>query len=265
MNNKITVIWLLLFTFGSWPWGEPRTGPSGQDKIKLAEYEKFLETASIVSVDKGRVPGRNDPWIVRLNDGKSERRGIFKYIDRAEPAYLRVSYKYEMAAYRLDRLLGLGRVPPAVERVVEGMRGSLQLFLEGCINEKDRRLKKLEPPDSRAFEEDLEEINVFEILTACEPGKLDEILIHTETWQVCRIDFSEAFASSAELINGQEIKRCSRRLYQGLRQLKDAALREKMKPCLGEAEVKGLIGRKKAILDEIGRLIKEKGEAAVLF
>ncbi|MEM9402641.1 MAG: metallophosphoesterase [Pseudomonadota bacterium] len=44
----------------------------------------------------------------------------------------------ELAAYRLDRLLGLDMVPATVERTIDGKRGSLQFLVPRTINEGQR-------------------------------------------------------------------------------------------------------------------------------
>jgi len=214
----------------------PAGRPAGRPQLDFAEMERFLRTAEVMTVSKDRVPGRNDPWVVMLNDGESTHSCIFKYIDRPRPFSLRSSYKYEIAAYELDKLLGFNRVPPVVGREIEGLQGSLQVYLEDCINESDRRLRKLIPPDQKAFDEALDEINVFENLTACERRQLTDIMIHARDWRVCRVDFAEAFAASPRLLKGQEVTRSSRKLYDGLRKLGDAAVKTALGPFLEEAE-----------------------------
>ncbi len=265
MKSNMLWIGLLASAVGLGPPAGAGSGPAGRPQFDFVELERFLKTAEVMTVTKDRVPGRNDPWVILLSDGESTRTGIFKYIDRPRPYSLRSSYKYEIAAYELDKLLGFNRVPPVVAREIEGMRGSLQVYLEDCINESDRRLRKLAPPDQRAFDEALDEINVFENLTACERGQLTDIMIHTRDWRVCRVDFAEAFAASTKLLKGQEIVRSSRKLYDGLRKLGDAAVKTTLGPFLEEAETAALIERKKAILETLDKLIREKGEASVLF
>ncbi len=44
----------------------------------------------------------------------------------------------ELAAYRLDRLLGLDQVPATVERTINGTRGSLQFLVPRTIDEQQR-------------------------------------------------------------------------------------------------------------------------------
>jgi hypothetical protein len=41
------------------------------------------------------------------------------------------SYKSEIAAYELDKMLGLDMVPPSVERTIRGSRGAVVMWVEG--------------------------------------------------------------------------------------------------------------------------------------
>lgn len=143
------------------------------------------------------------------------------------------------------------------------MKGSLQIMVEGCVSERDRLVSKSEPPDPQAFENKMEELNVFENLTCC-PRDPKDVLVHRSTWKVCRVDFMEAFDTLVEFLPDAEISRCSRRLYQGL-QLDPNIIETAMKPYLTPKEIKALLDRRTLILDKLQSLIKDKGEAAVLF
>jgi hypothetical protein len=161
------------------------------------ELETYLKTAK-VGPDKIPLGGRTDAYVVRLDDGKIKRSGVFKLTDRTRPTALPDSYKYGIAAYELDKLLDLNRVPATVLREIEGKKGSLMIFLEGTLREKDRRLKKIEPPDPKAFENALEEIKVLEnlvySLSLCRQKDLGDILIaDKEGWKVWTVDFPRLF------------------------------------------------------------------------
>ncbi|MCK4556838.1 MAG: hypothetical protein KAU47_04925, partial [Candidatus Aminicenantes bacterium] len=80
-----------------------------------------------------------------------------------------------------------------------------------------------------------------------------------------RVDFSEAFEPSPELIEGCKITLCSRKLYQNLQQIEDKKIKSKLKKYLNEDEIEALLKRKKLIIETLQKLIEEKGEAAVLF
>ena len=91
------------------------------------------------------------------------------------------------------------------------------------------------------------------------------MLIHKDTWKVCRVDFAEAFAPEASLLAEADIRRCSKRLYEHLKSVSTKAIEEAVRPHLEGPEIKALLARRKLVLDRIAALIKEKGEEAVLF
>lgn len=227
--------------------------------------EKFLRAAPVVSVKKDATGGRTAPWIISLNDGKTAMRAFFKYVHRPRPTLLPTSYKYEIAAFELSKIVGLEIVPPVVEREIEDRPGSLQIFIDGCLTETERRRKELEPPDPEAFAKALEDINIFENLTFAARSDPKDILIHKDDWTVCRVDFAEAFEPSPELIPGQDVRRCSRELYENLTGTDPAAVKDRLAPYLNEEEIRSLLERKRLILDRIAGLIRENGEESVLF
>jgi hypothetical protein len=175
------------------------------------------------------------------------------------------SYRYDIAAYELSKLLGIDLIPPVVEREIGGRKGTLQVYLENCIREKDRRRKKLEPPDIKAFDRGLEGGKVFVNLTYDDCYNLDDIYVHLEDWRVCRVDFSEAFAPMPELLPGCTITVCSKKLYTGLLKLGDESVRAGLGRYLNDEETGALLIRRDLLISKLKALIAEKGEAAVLF
>jgi hypothetical protein len=236
-----------------------------EEETKKTPQEYYLLRAKIVAVEKDTVPGRTGAWKVTLDDGTTRKRAFFKHVHRNRPTLLPDSYSYEIAAYELDKLLDLQRIPPAVAREIDGVKGSLQLRIENCFPLDEQRIKKIRPPNSKTFENDLEEINVFENLTYCERKELDDILINKKDWKVWRLDFSEAFSPTPKLISGQNIVRCSKKLFNNLQKLKNEAIKEELKSYINEEEISALIKRKNLIIETIKNLIEEKGEDSVLF
>ncbi len=105
--------------------------------------EHFLREARVVA----REPvgeGITRPSRLTLVLGDETRHAIFKTIDErgggptVDMSSHRIvtdfsdSWRHEVAAYRLDRALGFGLVPVTVERRIDGVRGSLQEWVEGC-------------------------------------------------------------------------------------------------------------------------------------
>ncbi len=237
-----------------------------QEEINFEEMENYLKTAEITYVDRESLSGRTAPWTIGLDDGTTERRGIFKHLNRPRPQMLPDSYKYDIAAYELSKLLDLMIVPPVIEREVEGITGSLQLFLLGCMKELERKRKNIDPPNPEGFQNALDEIKVFENLVRNESClNPDDVFIHKEDWRVFRVDYSTAFTPAVEFVPGCSISRCSRKLYKNLLELDTELIKSKLQPYLNDQEIEALLQRKSLIIETLQKLIKEKGEESVLF
>jgi hypothetical protein len=116
------------------------------------EIEQQLRTADVVSVSKIPV-GVSRPKKVLLAADSHRFSAAFKDIDESKKnirdptaagtakLYLhwRDSYIYDLAAYHVDRLLGLDRMPPTVIQNIKGNKGSLQIWVQGTITEAERR------------------------------------------------------------------------------------------------------------------------------
>jgi len=235
-----------------------------EEKDRLAALETALRECRVASIREDE-PGRTSPWIVTFAEGCAIQRALFRYVDRPRPQLMADSYKYDIAAYELTKLLGVELIPPVVDREMKGRQGTLQVFLENCIREKDRRRKKLEPPDARAFGRALEELKVFVNLAYDDCFNSDDLYIHMEDWRVCRVDFSEAFAPVPELLPCCDLTVCSKKLYKGILELDEEAVRAALGRYLSDEEIGALLIRKNLVIDKIKALIAEKGEESVLF
>lgn len=230
-----------------------------------AEAERFLLEASVVSVDKDTQPGRTLPWMVVLERAGVRTRAIFKYVHRPRPHPLAHSYRYELAAYELSKILEVEIVPPTVERTIQGVPGALQLFLEGCLSERDFARTGAQPSDPQALRNSLATVRLFEGLTGDSCGDKDDTLIHPDTWKACRVDLAEAFPAEPFLSEDCLIERCPRGLYDRMLRMDPASAKRKLKAWLSNDEIEALCGRKRQIVADLMELIKTRGEAAVLY
>jgi len=229
------------------------------------DTEYYLANAAVIGYHREAVPGRTAADKVDLDDGETRRRAMFKTVDTRRPTQIPDSYKYELAAYALDKLLGFEKIPPMMEREIEGTKGSLQIRVENCFGLDKQQRENLTPPDSQAFANALEEINVFENLVYSERKELDDILIQEENWKIFRVDFSEAFEPIPDLIPEQKITRCSKTLFQNLQKLSDEVIKARLKNYLNDDEMSALFRRKALIIKTLKKMIEEKGKRAVLF
>ncbi len=86
-----------------------------QEIAQREQWEEFLKTAEIVRFE--RIPeGVTKPWKLYLKKEGIEKKAAWKNVDEDLGGGVMDSWRYEIAAYRLDKLIGLNMVPPTVER-----------------------------------------------------------------------------------------------------------------------------------------------------
>jgi hypothetical protein len=232
----------------------PAPGAGKTPEADAAETgEEYLKTARIDTLVRGTERGRTEPWTIVLDGADGVRRAVFRYVDRRRPALLPDSWKYEMAAYELDKLIGLGIVPATVEREVAGLEGSLQAYVEGALSETDRRRQDFRPPDPGAFEERLASIRAFALLVNDGCENLNDTFIERKSGRVFRVDFSEAFGPSSTLSSPCDVRSCPESLAGKLRGIDRNLLDRTLSRFLNKEELDALARRKDLLI----RLLEE--------
>ena len=249
---------------------------------ELAErpkWEEFLSTAEIIKwEDIGE--GVTKPVKLFLKKGDVESKGVWKNPSGIQGGFLE-GWQYEIAAYRIDKLLGLNMVPPTVEREFKGKKGSLQLW----VTTRYSLLMMMEqhisiPEEAREATDKMKYIiRVFDCLIAND-DRTQQNLRYTEDWRTIVIDHSRSFRSSKDYVqrlvygrNGIKsaegrpllFRRVPRALVDRLRALDADKIRQAVGPYLTEQEITAVMARQKLLLDEIALMIKEQGEDKVLY
>jgi hypothetical protein len=186
-------------------------------------------------------------------------------------------WQYEIAAYRVDKLFGLGMVPPTVERRLDGNRGSCQYWVDDCISLRDKEDKRLKTPPIKVFGWNRATYlqRFFDNLIANEDRHKNQILI-TPDWRMILIDHSRSFRTSGKFTKSllfsaksgegpMLMSELPRALVEKLKALDGAALRAAVGDTLSDEEIRAVLVRKDLILAEIDRLIRVNGEAKVLY
>lgn len=248
-------------------WGLPFEG---------SDAEEFLKNAEIMSVRAFDTRGITRPMKVELSDGIHSCYAVLKTIDEYEPRKkfadgatelgFSDSYRYEIAAYELDKLLGLGIVPPAVERLVKGEPGALSLWVEGAITEWERlRVRDIHPPDTVAWNNQMYTVRLFlQLIYDTDFNNIANLLV-TPDWKIYKIDSSRAFRTHKKLRRGEALNRFSRPVLEALRGLTKEELTTHLDPWLTKQQIQALWARRGLILELADQRIAEVGEEEALF
>ena len=239
------------------------------------EAEQFLKMARVVSMTPvGR--GVTRAQKVTLDDGKHVLHAIWKRIDELRHEVTRSdkgsfqlgfrdSYKYEIAAYELDKLLELDLVPPTVGRRIDDRDGSLQMWVEGAFSEIDRQEKRLLPHDSGRWSQNIYKVHLLNQLIYNSDTRNGHNLLYDPDFRVYAIDHSRSFRLYAELFAEKELRRFSRSVLERLHRLSRAELEDRLSPWLTQEELDALLKRRELILDLADFLAAKWGEAVVLY
>lgn len=100
--------------------------------------EDFLRTASVEGREDTAI-GDTKPQRLTLSKDGVTARAIWKTVDN-RGGTLHDYWAHEVAAYKLSKALDLGIVPPTVKRTLDGVEGSLQLWMDDCemLSERGR-------------------------------------------------------------------------------------------------------------------------------
>jgi len=172
---------------------------------------------------------------------------------------------FEVAAYELSELLGIGRVPPAVVRRVGNQDGTVQIWLEASEPEVELAERgALQPPDEARWRRQKQIMYVFDSLIANTDRNQGNLLID-DRWNIWFIDHTRAFRRTSELLFAKRLSTCERGLWTALVQTDEDTLAQRLEPYLERADIVSLLRRRSNIIHNFEKLIEKNGEAAVLF
>lgn len=243
--------------------------------LQRGELEQFLKTSEIVrSEDIGE--GVTNPVRLYLKRGEVEHSGCWKNPKGIQKGFLE-GWQYEIAAYELDKLLGLNLIPPTVERTFKGKRGSLQFWVETRFNDLERVEQGIKIPSQVIDEWSLQKylMRAFDCLIANE-DRTQQNILYSEDWRTILIDHSRAFRSSKKfcerlvygrngLLGGKRFQQLPRTFVEKIKSLDIDTVKKAVGSYLEDKEIKAIIMRKKLLLDEIDEMIRERGEDEVLY
>lgn len=248
---------------------------------QLAErgkWEEFLASANIVKQEQmsGSLAVTN-PWVLTLEDeGGISRQALWKNPKGRMKGYLE-GWRWEIAAYRLDKYLGLNMIPPTIERRFNGNLGSIQLWVLAEMDLRKKTKDNIKTPSYKVYYWNRATYlqRAFDSLIANEDRHMGNVLI-TDDWKMILIDHSRSFRTSKKFtkklmfgkngIKGKKlILQLPRNFLEKLRSLTPEIVKGVVDEYLTDKEIETMLVRRDMLLEEIEATIKEKGEDKVLY
>jgi hypothetical protein len=231
----------------------PAAGDAEQSGGKIwvgryQEIEEYLRTAECVSVTTF---GPNRASRCNLPPGGPVARMAWRPLPPGVYRGFRESYKAEIAAYEIDKLLKLDMVPPTVERHLDGHQGAAQVWVEGLVGLKDGQPS--EGAAREAWDSQVLKMTMFDVLIGFRDRNLTNML-RDESWQLVLLDHSRAFSTSSEL--PRKLTQVDRELWDRMDRLTRTQLDTALTRWLDQSEIAAVIERRERMKTEIRPLLK---------
>jgi len=242
-----------------------------------ARWEEFLKTAEITGKRQlGGGEAVTAPWRLALEKDGIKRNALWKNPEGLQKGYLE-GWKWEIAAYRLDRYLELNMVPPTVEREFQGKPGCCQLWVTAEMDLRRKTREKIKTPFDKVYYWNLAIYlqRAFDNLIANEDRHSGNILI-TKDWRMILIDHSRSFSTSkkfsTELIYTEKhkegpmiMKKLPRTFVEKLKALNFELMKDIVGKYLTNEEIEAILMRRDLIIGWLDKQIKKLGEDEVLY
>jgi hypothetical protein len=242
---------------------QPPAATATLPQLSLEQQEEFLKKAKVIHT---RSAGKGVTGTLRatLSDGTLTHDASIQTVDQSMREFRSNrgtelnfvdSWRYNVAAYRIDRLLEIGMIPPSVERHFERKEAAYTWWVDDVLMDEGTRLKeKVTAPDVRVWNEQMWVVRLFDQLIYNVDRNLGNLLIDKQ-WRVWMIDHSRAFRLNDKIKTPANIGRCDRRTFERLKALDLPTLKAATDDYLTGPEMKALLNRR----TEIVGLIEKAG------
>ena len=254
------MIWALLcLLFFSTPPQQPAPAATASARVwegRAAEYEAYLRTAPIVKMTAVDLGVTHPKRAFFAPDGLAASAAWKPLRPGFQNGYWE-SYKSEIAAYHLDRLLELRMVPPAVEREVRGDMGAAIMWIDGSRSVKE---EGGQVPSSVVWGPAVRRMVMFDNLIGNPDRNAGNILLGPPG-EFILIDHSRAFVTDRDL---KKFDRVDADLWDRITRVPADDLRRVLQPWVDGPAIAAVLARRDQMIATVDRLVKSRGRTAVI-
>ena len=254
--------WILTAIVVAVSQGYAQAPASGSAKIwgeRAAEIEEYLKSAEIVRMEELGV-GVTRPHKATLAPGGLVGAMVWKPIKPGRYSGYWESYKSEIAAYELDKLLGLGMTPPTVEKRVRGELGAAVMWVSPTKSFKElggvpgqKNVAGPPGPKVAAWVKQLTRAKMFDNLIGNLDPNLGNWLVDPE-WNLIVIDRTRAFTSSTKLYH--ELQSIDAELWDKMKALDEPGLTAALGAWLDKDAIRSVLQRRDKMQEAISKLTR---------
>lgn len=224
------------------------TGPGSKTWVgRYQEVEEYLRTAECVRMEE-LGPGVRMRRCVLQPGGPVARMAWDPLLPGVYRGF-KESYKANIAAYELDKLLKMDMVPPTVERELQGHQGGATLWVEN-VGSWEAGTSPSES-DRAHWEGELVRMRMFDDLIGNKDRNRGNVL-HDAAWNLILIDHSRAFGSDTELPH--TLTRIDNDYWAKIESLTRHQLDATLRPWLSDNEIDAILNRRDRMTVEVRSL-----------
>jgi hypothetical protein len=240
------------------PAGQPAPAASARTWIgREAAIERHLEQARVTRVEDIGT-GVTRPRRAWLDPAAPVASMTWKVLPPGRPSGYWESYKSEIAAYRLDVLLAMQMVPPAIAREVDGETGAAIMWIDGVRSVKQTGGKVPAGPE---WGHAVRRMQMFDNLIGNPDRNAGNILLGARG-ELILIDHSRAFITDERL--PFPFERVDATLWTRITSLTRETLAARLGPWLDDDAIDAMLKRRARMIETVDKLVRKRGRAAVI-
>ena len=230
------------------------------------QQEEFLRSARVI---KSRETDKGVTASIRatMTDGTVTHDAHIQSVEIARAEFqakgqteynFRDNWRFNVAVYRIDRLLGLHLVPVSVERTWLNKRSAFTWWVDDVLMDEGERMKKdITPPNPACWAQQARSLRLLDALIDNSDRNLGNTLI-TTNWRIWAIDHTRAFRYSKTPKSLATIVAIDRDILTRLEALEFDTLKRSVGNYISDADIRNLLSRRDAIVEHF----RKRGESA---